>query len=485
VAVHGPATSEAVIFGWSHPTSIDCAPIAHLASTPTVVSALGPTPTEIGHSLNRLRRFVPIASWLPAYQRKWLPRDLVAGVTIWGLLIPEMIAYAGLAGLPPQAGLYTLLASLGIYAIFGTSRHLVVAGTSASAILVYSAVTSLAPKTETSYMVLAAGMIVLTGILFVVSGLLRLGFITSFLSRPVMEGFVFGLAVFVTVSQLPKLFGLTKGDGDTIRQLAHVISHLGDASWATFAVGALSLGALFVLERLTPRLPGGLVVLVVGISLSALLGLGSHGVATVGSIPTGLPSPSWPHLRVSDLWILLSGAAGMMLVIFSEALGAGQTFADKHGYQLDSSQEMLALGLANIGSGILGGLACGGSLSQTAVNDGAGAQTEISPLVAFVLSLVTVVALTPLFKDLPEAVLAALIIHAVSRLMKVGEMRKFYRLVPREFWLGALTLGGVIILDILPTDNRCRYLSDPLRVRGQSSTNFCARRGTRSAWQFC
>jgi len=139
-----------------------------------------------------------------------------------------------------------------------------------------------------------------------------------------------------------------------------------------------------------------------------------------------------------------------MLVIFSEALGAGQTFADKHGYQLDSSQEMLALGLANIGSGILGGLACGGSLSQTAVNDGAGAQSEISPLVAFIFSLVTIVALTPLFKDLPEAVLAALIIHAVSRLMKVGEMRKFYRLVPREFWLGALTLGGVIILDILP-----------------------------------
>jgi sulfate permease, SulP family len=400
--------------------------------------------------VNRLRRFVPLATWLPAYQRSWLPSDIVAGVTIWGLLIPEMIAYASLAGLRPQAGLYTLLASLGIYAIFGTSKQLVVAGTSASAILLYSTVTSLAPKTATSYTTLAAGMVVLTGILFVVSGLLKLGFITSFLSRPVMEGFVFGLAVFVTVSQLPKLFGLTKGSGDTIEQLAHVIANLGDASWTTFAVGALSLGALFALERLIPRLPGGLVVLVVGITLSALLGLGNHGVATVGSIPTGLPSPAWPHLKASDLWILLSGAAGMMLVIFSEALGAGQTFADKHGYRLDSSQEMLALGLANIGSGVLGGLACGGSLSQTAVNDSAGAQSEISPIVAFVLSLITIVALTPLFKDLPEAVLAALIIHAVSHLMKVGEMRKFYRLVPREFWLGALTMGGVVILDILP-----------------------------------
>ena len=140
----------------------------------------------------------------------------------------------------------------------------------------------------------------------------------------------------------------------------------------------------------------------------------------------------------------------MMLVIFSEALGAGQTFADKHGYRLDSSQEMIALGLANIGSGFLGGLACGGSLSQTAVNDGAGARSELSSVVAAVLSLITVIALTPLFKDLPEAVLAALIIHAVSHLMKMGEMRRYYRLVRREFWLGMLTLSGVVILDVLP-----------------------------------
>ena len=144
-----------------------------------------------------------------------------------------------------------------------------------------------------------------------------------------------------------------------------------------------------------------------------------------------------------------------MLVIFSEALGAGQTFADKHGYRLDSSQEMIALGLANLGSGFLGGLACGGSLSQTAVNDGAGARSELSPLVAALLSLITVIALTPLFKDLPEAVLAALIIHAVSHLMKVAEMRRYYRLVRREFWLGMLTLAGVIILDVLPgSDHR-------------------------------
>jgi sulfate permease, SulP family len=397
-----------------------------------------------------LARAAPITGWVGDYQMSWLSRDAIAGFTIWGLLIPEMIAYASLAGLPPQAGLYTLLASLAIYACFGTSRHLVVAATSASAVLVFSAVTALEPHDPKHYAALAAGMIVITGLFFVLAGLCRLGFITSFLSRPVMEGFVFGLAIFVTVSQLPKLFGLEKGQGDTIRQFAHVIDNLSHASAATFAIGALALVLLFGLERIAPRIPGGLVVLVVGIALGAGLNLSDHGVAIVGKIPTGLPSAGWPHLTLSELWVLIPSSLGMMLVIFSEALGAAETFADKYGYQLDPNQEMIALGLANLGSGLLGGLACGGSLSQSAVNDGAGARTEVSPLVAAALSLITVVALTPIFKDLPEAVLAALIIHAVSHLMKVAEMRRFYRLRRREFWLAMATLVAVISLDVLP-----------------------------------
>jgi high affinity sulfate transporter 1 len=393
---------------------------------------------------------VPIVAWLPRYERAWLPRDVIAGFTLWGLLIPEMIAYAGLAGLPPQAGLYTLLATLVLYAVFGTSRHLVVAGTSASAVLVFSAATALHPRDAGKYAALAAGVVVLAGIFFVVAGVLRLGFITQFLSRPVMAGFVFGLAIFVTVSQLPKLFGLDKGDGDTIRQLAHLIANLGSTSAVTLAVGVAALGVLFGIERFMPRIPGGLVLLVLGISVSAILDLGSHGVATVGKIPTGLPSLGFPHLAGSELWVLIPSALGMMLVIFSEALGAAETFAEKHRYRIDPNQEMLALGAANLGSGLLGGLAGGGSLSQTAVNEGAGARSEMSPIVASVLSFVTVVALTPLFADLPEAVLAALIIHAVSHLMKVGEMRAFYRLVPRDFWLGVMTLGGVLVFDVLP-----------------------------------
>ena len=259
---------------------------------------------------------------------------------------------------------------------------------------------------------------------------------------------MFGLAIFVTVSQLPKLFGIEKGDGDTIRQFAHVIANLGHASVTTFAVGPWRWCCCSPWNATCRACRAAWWCWWSGIAISAAANLSDHGVATVGKIPSGLPSVVSEHITVSQLWVLIPSAVGMMLVIFSEALGAGQTFADKHGYRLDSSQEMIALGLANIGSGFLGGLACGGSLSQTAVNDGAGARSELSPLVAAVLSLITVVALTPLFKDLPEAVLAALIIHAVSHLMKVAEMRRYYRLVPREFWLGMLTLAGVIILDV-------------------------------------
>ncbi len=400
-----------------------------------------------------IRRYVPILRWLPSYQRADLPFDVIAGATVWGLLVPEMIAYAGLAGLPPQAGLYTLLATLSAYAIFGTSRHVIAAGTSAAAVLLASSVTGLAPKDFSDYAAHAALLVIFCGLLFLVAGVVRLGFIANFLSRPVVEGFVFGLAIFVTIKQLPKLFGIEGGSGDSIRQLAHVVTHLGDTNGPTLAVGVAALAVLFLGERFFPRLPGGLVVLVLGIVVSGALDLSAHGVAIVGKVPSGLPSVSVPHVSRSDIAPLLAGAAGMLLVIFSESLGAAENFATKHGYEIDPNQELIALGFANLGSGLLGGLGAGGSLSQSAVNDGAGARTEVSPLVASVLALVTVLFLTPVFKNLPEAVLAALIIHAVSHLS--GEVKEFSGCITTsstlEFWVGlASSSPDVVTIDVLP-----------------------------------
>ena len=396
-----------------------------------------------------VRRFVPIIGWLPAYDRSLLRFDVIAGVTVWGLLVPEMIAYAGLAGLPPQAGLYTLLATLAAYAIFGTSRHLVVAGTSAAAVLLASTVGDLAVG-HADYLANAAALVLLVGGLFLLAGVCRLGFIAQFLSRPVVEGFVFGLAIFVTVKQLPKLFGIEGGEGNTIRQLGHVLRNLGDTSGTTLAVGVAALGLLFGLERFAPKVPGGLVALVLGILVSGAFDLSSHGVDIVGKVPSGLPSVSVPDIAAGNIPALIAAAGGMLLVILSESLGAAQTFATKHGYEIDPNQELIALGVANAGSGFVGGLAGGGSLSQSAVNEGAGARSEMSPLVAALLALITVLVLTPLFKNLPEAVLAALIIHAVSHLWKVRAFRRYYAVRRVEFWLGLATLLGVIAIDVLP-----------------------------------
>jgi high affinity sulfate transporter 1 len=398
----------------------------------------------------RIRRYVPILSWLPAYDRSLLRFDAIAGVTIWGLLVPEMIAYAGLAGLPPQAGLYTLLVPLAAYAIFGTSRHLVVAGTSAAAVLLASTVGDLTPAGSADYATDAAALVLFVGGLFLLAGLLRLGFIAQFLSRPVMEGFVFGLAIFVTVKQLPKLFGIQGGEGNTLRQLGHLVRHLGDTNGPTLAVGVGALVLLFAGERWFPRVPGGLLVLVLGIAVSTALDLSSHGVAIVGKLPSGLPSVGIPHPPADHIAPLIAGAAGMLLVIFSESLGAAQNFATKYRYEIDANQELIALGVANAGSGFVRGLPSGGSLSQSAVNEGAGARSEVSPLVATLLALITVLFLTPLFKNLPEAVLGALIIHAVSHLWKIREFRLYRQLQPLEFWIGLLTLLGVLTIDVLP-----------------------------------
>ena len=393
---------------------------------------------------------MPILQWLPKYDREWLRFDVIAGATVWGLLVPESIAYAGLAGLPPQAGLYTLLVTLAAYAVFGTSRHLIAAATSAAAVLLASSVGGLAGADAARYMSDAAGLVIFCGGLFLIAGFLRFGFVAQFLSRPVMEGFVFGLAIFVTVSQLPKLFGIEKGSGDTIKQFVHLIGHLGDTSGATLAVGAGALVLLFAVERLAPKIPGGLLALVLGILISSTLSLSERGVKIVGHVPSGLPTPGVPSLHGGDIVPLITAAAGLLLVIFSESLGAADNFATKYGYEIDPNQELIALGVANAGSGLLGGLAGGGSLSQSAVNEGAGARSEVSPLIAALLILITVLVLTPLFKNLPEAVLAALIIHAVSHLWKVAEMRRYYNLQRLEFWLALATLLGVITIDVLP-----------------------------------
>lgn len=227
---------------------------------------------------------------------------------------------------------------------------------------------ALNPADAAAYAAYAAGLVLLVGLLFLLAGIARLGFIAQFLPRPVMAGFVFGLAIFVAVGQLNKLFGVSKGEGNTVEKLWHVLSQLGHANWWAFAVGLLALVALFTLPRLIPRLPVGLIVLAGGIAVSAVFDLaGRRGVDVVGKLPAGLPSIALPRIGVSSLWTLLPAAVGIVLVAYSEALGVAQAFADRHGYEIDPDQELVAFGAANLASGAVGGMVACGGMSDSAV----------------------------------------------------------------------------------------------------------------------
>jgi SulP family sulfate permease len=412
---------------------------------------------QVSSHAGGLRRYIPILSWLPRYDRAWLAIDVIAGLTLWGLVVPEAMAYAGIAGLPPQAGLYTLLAALLVYALLGTSRHLVVQATSATAALLASSVAAALVATAAAnasdpetYQAYASAFVLVTGLVFLFAGLARLGFITQFLSKPVMSGFVLGLAIFVAVGQLNKLFGVPKPEGNTIEKLLGIIKELPQANWAAFAVGAVALALLFWLPRLSKKIPAGLVVLFGAIGLSAALDLhGKYGVEIVGTLPQGLPSLTFPQVPFTTYLAMVLPAMGVLLVAYSEALGVAHEFAEKHGYEVDANQELNAHALANLVSGLFGGMLAAGSMSASAVKEGAGARSQVTNLVTWVVTIITVLFLTPLFTTLPEAVLAALIIHAVWHIIasrKLQQIRLFSR---TEFWCGVLALAGVLLIDVL------------------------------------
>lgn len=400
--------------------------------------------TDTGHHL-------AILDWLPRYDRSWLTRDVVAGLTLWGLVVPEAMAYAGIAGLPPQAGLYTLVASLLVYALFGTSRHLSVGATSATAALLAGTVASVGVASgDADYGPTAVALVLVVAALFGLAAVARLGFVTQFLSKPVMDGFVLGLAVFVIVGQLNKLFGVSKGEGNTLEKLGHIVRELPNANTATVLVAIAALAALFGLPRLSRAIPAGLIVLFGSILLSDALDLeGEHGVDVAGTLPKGLPALSFPDVPLSTWLALVPAAIGIVLVSFSEAVGVAREFADKHGYEIDANRELTAHGATNLVSGLFGGMIAAGGMSGSAVKEGAGAHSQVANLAAWVATIVTVLLLTPLFKTLPEAVLAALIIHALWHILVARKLLAIRALSHTEFWLGWIAFAGVVLYDVL------------------------------------
>jgi sulfate permease, SulP family len=395
------------------------------------------------------QRWLPITLWLPMYQTRLLRGDLLGAATAWAIIVPESVAYAQIAGVPPQYAFYAAPVALTAYAIFGTSKQLVVGATSAAAILSASAVAAV--TTDPAQAVpLSATVALMAGAVLLAAGIARLGFIQNFLAEPALTGFLFGMALIIVIRQLPKLFGIPAGDGDFFERLWDLVSHLNEASLSTMAVAGAALAVLVGCERFAPRLPSSLIVLAGGIAVSAALHFDQHGVATVGTIPRAIPHPAFPHVSLHDVGLMATGAFGVALVVFAESYSISARFAATHGYEVDADHELLALGVANLAAGIFQGFAVSGSASRTAAADGAGSQTALASLIAAVLVLLTGAFLTPLFTDLPEAVLGAIVIVAVRSFFRVAELQRYWRLQRSAFAIAATALVGVLVFDLLP-----------------------------------
>ncbi|MFL5881244.1 MAG: SulP family inorganic anion transporter, partial [Actinomycetota bacterium] len=305
---------------------------------------------------------------LAGYQRGWLRGDVVAGLTVWAMLVPQAMAYASIAGVSPVVGLYAAPAALLLYAAFGSSRHLIVGPMSATAALSAAAVAELATRGSGRFAALTVTLAITTGVIGVVAGLARLGFVANFISEPVLKGFIVGLALTIIVGQLPKLFGVPKGEGNFFEQLWHLAGQLGQTSGLTLLVGLGSLALILGLRRVAPVVPGSLAAVVFGIVVVQLFDLDRHGAAIVGKIQPGLPALGLPGVAAVDYLKFAPVAVGILLVGFAEGLGAAKTYAARDGYQVSPNRELVGLGAANLAAGVSSGMVVNGSLSKTAVN---------------------------------------------------------------------------------------------------------------------
>jgi sulfate permease, SulP family len=394
-------------------------------------------------------RYVPITAWARTYPRAWLRPDLIAALTSWVVMVPVALAYAGLAGVPPEVGLTTAFAAMAVYAVFGTSRHLKVTASSTMAIMSAAVVVDLAGGDPRLFLVLTAALAVTVGVLLLAGGIAHLGFVADFLTKAVVTGFIFGLAITIVVGQLPKLLGVPSVSGSVPDQLRQLVAEIPNTDPDTLAIGVVSLVLILVLRLISRRIPGPLIALVLGLVAVPVLGLEAKGVSVVGEVSTGLPSIGLPIPPVASIPVLILGAAGIVFLAVGESVGAGRGFASRHRYEIDADQELLALGAANIASGLFGGFTTDASLSQTATAEAAGAKSQLSSLVTAGLILATAIYLAPLFEDLPNAVLGAIVIAASLSLMDVGEMRRYWAWRRTDFLVAMVALVGVLLTTVL------------------------------------
>jgi high affinity sulfate transporter 1 len=397
-----------------------------------------------------VERWMPGVRALRTYDRSWAPRDLIAGIVLVTLLVPQGMAYAELAGLPPITGLYTTVVCLVAYALVGPSPVLILGPDSSLGPMIAATILPLGAAESQEQAIALAGMLgLLVGLITVGAGVARLGFVADLLSKPVRTGYLAGLAIVIFVGQLPKLFGFSTDADGLVEEVVAFVQGLDQTNVWALGIGLLSLAIIIGLQRLAPRVPGILVAVVVAIVLSVVLDLAGHDVEVIGVLPQGFPLPSFPAVDPSDIPLLLAGAVGISLVAIGDTISTSGGFAARSGYEVNGNQELAGIGSANLAAGLFSGFPVSTSGSRTAVAFQSGAKTQLTGLVAAALVLAMLLVVPGLVKDMPQPVLAAVVIAASISLFDVAELRRLYRVRKTDFALAVACLLGVAFIGVL------------------------------------
>lgn len=397
---------------------------------------------------------VPIVRMIASYEVRWLSKDLMAGLVLTAILVPQGMAYAELAGLPAITGLYTSVLCLVGYAVLGPSRILVLGPDSSLGPMIAATILPLvgADGSPTRAVELASMLAILVGATMILAGVAKLGFVADLLSKPTQIGYMTGLALTIVVGQLPKLFGFSVHSDNLIGDITGFVDGIRKDETVTAAVliGLFGLAVMLVLQRWLPKIPGVLVAVVLSIGAAVLFDLGGHGVALVGTLPQGLPPFTVPSVSVSDLGLLVAGALGISLVALTDTISTASVFASRSGDELQANQEMIGIGTANLAAGFFQGFPVSTSGSRTAVAEQSGAKTQVTGLVGAGVIVLMLVVVPGLFRNLPQATLAAVVITAALSLADLAGMRRLWQVRRTEFGLSIAAFSGVALLGVLP-----------------------------------